>query len=461
MPLRSHRQRVPAMLAMACIGMLCYAVAGASPNDGRQLAPAAAAPDKSAGGSSTPTTDKGGSGSNPGKGNCDPSTTSTTAKGGQGSTTTTGKGDGSTTSTTDKGGSTSTTGKNGGGSSTPTTAKGDGSGSASAAGANQASTAAADNQGVAVPVADKSAGPAGKGSSDKGATGSAASADNGNGTGTGCDGSSPPSTGKGDHGSTTTTTGKGGKDTTTTTTRKGGGGGKGGKNGGSTTPTTDKGGRSTTTTTAKGGNVTPDTQSGSGGGASGDPGDRPITPQEAPPNDSAVTDPGPGPAADPEAAADPGPADDQGSFDMAPGGADGFAGSDDPVEPLAVPGSGQSVLPMFGGLFPGSDARAAKAPAASHSTGRVQELAAPPLVSYGSIASSPGVTESAAVSRALAGLQSSVTESAFPATVISTPKVFPVNRWDPLAASLLVVLAGLGREGLKAWRRRASRYWPA
>ena len=74
---------------------------------------------------------------------------------------------------------------------------------------------------------------------------------------------------------------------------------------------------------------------------------------------------------------------------------------------------------------------------------------------------SEGVTQSEAVSRSLPGLQTSATESAFPATVISTPKVFPVNRWDPLAASVLVVLAGLAREGIKAWRRRAVQVWPS
>jgi hypothetical protein len=69
------------------------------------------------------------------------------------------------------------------------------------------------------------------------------------------------------------------------------------------------------------------------------------------------------------------------------------------------------------------------------------------------------MTQSEAVSRSLAGLQGS-NESAFPATIISTPKVFPVNRWDPLAASVLVVLAGLAREALKSWRRRATQIWP-
>ena len=141
---------------------------------------------------------------------------------------------------------------------------------------------------------------------------------------------------------------------------------------------------------------------------------------------------------------------------MPPGGPVDSFGDNAPAGSLAVPGSGKSVLPMFGNLFTDSGGRAARAQAGSGSTGRVQEVAAPALVSYGSIGSSPAMTQSAAVSRSLAGLQTSVTELAFPAKVISTPKVFPVNRWDPLAASLLVVLLGFGREGLKAWRRRAN-----
>jgi hypothetical protein len=70
------------------------------------------------------------------------------------------------------------------------------------------------------------------------------------------------------------------------------------------------------------------------------------------------------------------------------------------------------------------------------------------------------VTESSPVSRSLAGLRTSADESAFPAKVIATPKVFPVNRWDPLAAAALVVFAGLAREGLRSWRRRATQVWP-
>jgi hypothetical protein len=126
-----------------------------------------------------------------------------------------------------------------------------------------------------------------------------------------------------------------------------------------------------------------------------------------------------------------------------------------PVASLGVPGAG---LPMFGDLFgSGGSAPGVKTPAAARS-GRTQELAAPSLVSTGS--ASAGQTQSEAVSRSLGGFQTTANESAFPATIISTPKVFPVNRWDPLAASALVVLAGLAREGLKNWRRRATQVWP-
>ena len=55
----------------------------------------------------------------------------------------------------------------------------------------------------------------------------------------------------------------------------------------------------------------------------------------------------------------------------------------------------------------------------------------------------------------------SVTESAFPANIISTPKIFPINRRDPLAAAALVLLVGVSRELFKVWRRRATDYWPA
>jgi hypothetical protein len=124
-----------------------------------------------------------------------------------------------------------------------------------------------------------------------------------------------------------------------------------------------------------------------------------------------------------------------------------------------VPGAADSMLPVFGDLFPTSKA---SAPAArpSRSTGRVQEVAAPRVVAP-RVSQPVGQTESTAVSRRLGGLQTSVTESAFPATIISSPSVFPVNHRDPLAAAALVLLAGVSRELFKAWRRRASQYWPA
>jgi hypothetical protein len=125
---------------------------------------------------------------------------------------------------------------------------------------------------------------------------------------------------------------------------------------------------------------------------------------------------------------------------------------------MAVPGASPSVLPMFGDLFPGSGGKAPASPAVSRSSGRVQQLAAPPLVAR---SSSPGPTESGRVSRSLAGLQTSVTESAFPATIISTPGVFPINHRDPLAAAALILLVGVSRELFKVWRRRANSYWPA
>jgi hypothetical protein len=65
------------------------------------------------------------------------------------------------------------------------------------------------------------------------------------------------------------------------------------------------------------------------------------------------------------------------------------------------------------------------------------------------------------VSRSLAGVRTSASETAFPASVISTPKVFPINHRDPLAAGALVLLVGVSRELFRAWRRRAGDYWPA
>ena len=77
------------------------------------------------------------------------------------------------------------------------------------------------------------------------------------------------------------------------------------------------------------------------------------------------------------------------------------------------------------------------------------------------VQASSGATESAAVSRNLAGPQTSASESAFPASIISTPKVFPINRRDPLAAAALILLVGVARELFKAWRRQANNYWVA
>ncbi|MCA1843983.1 MAG: hypothetical protein LC792_12530, partial [Actinobacteria bacterium] len=181
--------------------------------------------------------------------------------------------------------------------------------------------------------------------------------------------------------------------------------------------------------------------------------DNPVKPQNVP--DGEATDPGP--AADPEVAADPGAGNDD-SFDWS-GAPINPQGADEADGPMAVPGAADSMLPVFGDLFPTSKA---SAPAArpSRATGRVQEVAAPPVAPS---ANQPaGMTESTAVSRRLGGLQTSaVTESAFPATIISSPSVFPVNHRDPLAAAALVLLAGVSRELFKAWRRRASQYWPA
>jgi hypothetical protein len=127
--------------------------------------------------------------------------------------------------------------------------------------------------------------------------------------------------------------------------------------------------------------------------------------------------------------------------------------ADVPVASLGVPGAG---LSTFDDLFGSGERAPAVKTATPARSGRVQELASAPLVST---AEASAMTQSEAVSRSLAGLQGS-NESAFPATIISTPKVFPVNRWDPLAASVLVVLAGLAREALKSWRRRATQIWP-
>jgi hypothetical protein len=410
------------MLAVACVGMLVYSVAGAA-SDGKELAPAKSS-----------TTSK-----------CEP-TTSTTQKGGdKGSTTSTtekGGDKGSTTSTTEKGGdkasTTSTTEKSGDkGSTTTTTEKSGDAGAKSDSGDPTVEKAAAPSTALEA----------------KGDSATATKDSDG-------DTASKAATDDKDGCSTTTTTekggkdGSGGKDSTTTTTRKSGGKG-------STTTTTDKDGKSggkgsTTSTTAQGGTVEPQTPGDPGPddstdpGSSADPGDTPISPQEAPPYDAPDSDPGP--AADPEAAADPGPVE---SFDMWDDEADVA------VDPLEAPGSG-SMLPVFNNFLPSSDEEAAVARSSrsrSRSSGDVQQLAAAPVVA--SRISAPAVTESAAVSRQLAGVRTSVTESAFPASIISTPSQFPVNHRDPLTAAALVILVGVSRELFKVWRRRATEYWPA
>jgi hypothetical protein len=253
---------------------------------------------------------------------------------------------------------------------------------------------------------------------------------------------------------TTDTTDKGGKDSTTTTTRKGAKGGKG-----STTTTTDRHKDDPTTpTTTQGGSVDPGGPSGSPSAGSGDSGsniDNPVKPQNVP--DDEFSDPGP--AADPDAAADPGAGGDD-SFDWSAGPIEPD-GADQPAGPMAVPGAADSMLPVFGDLFPASGSKAsAQSSRSVRPSGRVQELAAPPVLAP-RVSSQTGMTESTALSRRLGGLQTSVTESAFPARIISTPSVFPVNHRDPLAAAAMVLLAGVSRELFKAWRRRASQYWPA
>ncbi len=465
MPFGTHRQRVPAMLAVACAGMLVYTVAGAAP-DGRQLAPATCSSEAgppapgcfetAAAKDSTPTTEKGGDkGSTPDK--CE-STTTTTRKGGDKdpTTTTTEKGGDKdpTTTTTEKGGDkdpTTTTTEKGGDKdpTTTTTEKGGDKGSTTTTGKNDSG----DNKDDSGPTASKAAAPT-TAMAVKGDAGTAAAKDSGDDT------ASKSATDDKDC-STTTTTEKGGKGDggdkdTTTTTRKGGGK--------ATTTTTEKDSKGTdkptTSTTTQGGTVEPQTpgDSGSSDGStdpgSGDQGDNPISPQEAPPYDAPDSDPGP--AADPEAAADPGPVDD--GFDM----------WDDEEEvaisPMEAPGSG-SMLPVINDFMPSSGGNGSARRERSRPTGsapRVHELAAPPVVTLRGTAPTPGTTESAAVSRRLAGqLQTSVTESAFPANIISTPGEFPVNHRDPLAAAALVVLVGVSRELFKVWRRRATDFWPA
>ena len=430
MPLGSHRKRVPAMLAVACVGMLVYAVAWASPNDGTQLAPACAGAKSadSTASTSCPDASVAAITANDSKGSGKDSTSTTADKG---------SGKDTTTTTADKGGC-------------------DASGSSANDKAGQGTASATDQS----KAGDSSA-------SSGGGNGSGSKADSKG----GCDSPTTTTTaGKGGKNSTTTTTTKGGKNATTTTTRKGGGKNSGKTSDKSTTTTTTKAkGGNSAPPPSQGGTVTPGPSSdGSSGGstdpgAAADPGSQPVSPQDASPGDSSAAPSfDPGPAADPEAAADPGPAGGEfGPVDMPPDGPIQPLGADEP-EAVAVPAAGPSVVPMFNNLFTGAGSAGAGAAVRtpSHPSGSVQQVAAPSLLAPES-AVGPAMTESGAVSRSLPGLQSgSVTESAFPAQIISTPKVFPVNRWDPLAASLLVVLFGLGWEGFRIWRRRASQVWP-
>ena len=470
MPLGSHRQRVPAMLAVAFVGMLIYAVAGAAPGDGRDMAPAKCSTDS---GSGTTTTTR------CADDDCSGSTTSTTRKGDGGSTTTTGK-DGDSTSTTRKGDSTTTTGKG----STTTTGKDDGGGKGDDGSAGKAGSDGSDGEdgsgredgkdGKDGADGDDASGK--DGDDDKSADAKAAAADD-DPAGKDCgsttsttrrDGCSTSTTAKGDKASTTTTA-KDGKCPTTTTTRKGG------DDGDDKPTTTTTKPKPTTTSTTRSSDPGTDPGSGPGGDppggtgpdAPGGPGtglDTPMEPQFIP--DPA--DPDPGPSTGPEDTLDPGEEFDW-TYEGSPsGGPIGPTGEDAPTGPMAVPGAAPSVLPMFGDLFPGSGGKPPAARAErrrrdtpARSSGRVQEVASSPRVSA-RIATppSPAVTESGRVSRSLAGLRASANESAFPAEIIATPKVFPVNRWDPLAAAALVIVAGLAREGIRTWRRRATQLWP-
>ena len=482
MPLGTHRQRVPLMLAVACVGMLVYAVAGAAPDDGRELAPAACEGD---GGSRTSTTscdEKDGGGgkgdkdsSTTGKDDCGP-TTSTTRKGdsgsggkddgkddGKGDSGSDGKDDGKGDSGSD-GKDDDSGGKDGKEPTTTTTAKDDPkSGDDDDADSKKAGgdadvkmTAAAKSDPAAADEKD------GEGSKDDKST----SGKDGCGDGKD-DGGKDDDGGKGDKKPTTTTTDKDGKDGkdgkgSTTTTLKGGG--KDGKEPTTTTTERSRYREPTTSTTTQRGTAGPEAPSGGTGsgesadpGGSPDPGAAPIEPQHVDDSDEVAF--GPGPAADDYEMFDPDP-------DQAGDGWDDFA----PLEPegddmAAEVTPDEPVLPLFREMYPPSgektSARAVRRSRPTGSGGRVQEVAAPPVAAAPRSNPSPGVTESKPVSRRLPGLQTSVTESAFPATVISTPQVFPMNHRDPLAAAALVLLVGVSWELFKAWRRRAGQYWPA
>jgi hypothetical protein len=468
------------MLAVACAGMLVYAVAGAAPDDGQTLAPAscatapvagppapcfetAAAADKTGDKGSTETTAKGDKGSTSGgKDPCAGSTptTSKDGKGDSGSTPTTGKdGKGSDTPpTTAKDSKDSdtppTTAKDSKDSDTPpTTAKDskDDSNSTSSTTRDGKSDSGSTQTGKDVTTAAAVKGDGGADKSGSTATTTKGKDSGSTGKDSGCDGSTP-TTGKDKP--TTSTTDKDGTGSTTDTTRKGGKG--------STTTTTDRKDRPTTSTTDRGDSVKPSTPGGgdsaSGGdsGGSSDPADNPISPQEAPPEAPASD---PGPAADPEAAADPGAIGSGDDFyDMPDEGPVPLDGDEVAIAPLAAPGEAAPVIPSFATKGSGQ-AWSANRP--SRGLGTVQDYDAPPAASSTWVHQTPGQTQSAAVTRQLGGLQTSVNESAFPASVISTPGVFPMNRKDPLAAAALILLIGVARELFKAWRRQANDYWPA
>ncbi|HEX6380544.1 MAG TPA: hypothetical protein VF180_04815, partial [Acidimicrobiia bacterium] len=265
----------------------------------------------------------------------------------------------------------------------------------------------------------------------------------------------------GDDCDTTTTTAKGGKGSTTTT-RKSGDGKDDGK---SSTTTTERKDRPTTTTTER--TVEPTTPP-SGGGPSGggdsggstDPGSTPIEPQEAPPFDPSVDQPADDPGAEPGV-------DEEGWYEMPEEGPVAMEDDEYAFGPMPAPGEAQPVIPTLSEYRPRSNGKASVSSDRSRRTrdrsGRDQKVAAAPFVmsSSGAVQAAPGQTQSAEVSRNLGGLKTSVTESAFPADIISTPRVFPINRRDPLGAAALVLLVGVSRELFKVWRRRASDYWPA
>ena len=163
--------------------------------------------------------------------------------------------------------------------------------------------------------------------------------------------------------------------------------------------------------------------------------------------------------------------DEGGWYEMPEEGPIDQGGDEYAFGPVPAPGEAQPVFPTLSEYSPRSGGKASARPDSSSrrrnrdrpGRGGNEEVAAEPFVmsSSGAVQGSPGTSQSAAVSRKLAGLQTSATESAFPADIISTPKIFPINRRDPLAAAALVLLAGVARELFKAWRRRASDYWPA